>query len=97
MEEFKEELPCIDRVRARLVDAGLNVPIERIALQRVLDGIDWSQTSDRPAQRSGYDLLQFLGDLGIFYVRTEDNRVDVRDIYLKGLGFKRKGGVKRSF
>ena len=97
MEEFKEELPWIDRVRTRLVDAGLNVPIERIALQRVLDGIDWSQTSDRPAQRSGYDLLQFLGDLGIFYVRAEDNRVDVRDIYLKGLGFKRKGGVKRSF
>lgn len=96
MEEFKEELPWIDRVRSRLVEAGLNVPIERQTLQRELDRIDWSQTSDRPAQRSGYDLLQFLGALGIFYLRPDDNRVDVRDIYLKGLGFKRKGGVKRA-
>jgi hypothetical protein len=94
MEEFKEELPWIERVRLKLVEAGLNVPIERHLLQRELDEINWSQVADRPPQTSGYDLLQYLGELGIFYLR-EDNRVDVRDIYLRALGFKRKGGVKR--
>jgi hypothetical protein len=83
-------------VRTCLVQAGLNVPIERQSLQRELDRIDWSQTSERPAQKSGYDLIQFLGALGIFYIRSDGNHVDVRDIYLKGLGFKRRGGVKRS-
>jgi hypothetical protein len=96
IEEFKEELPWIERVRTCLVQAGLNVPIERQSLQRELDRIDWSQTSERPAQKSGYDLIQFLGALGIFYIRSDGNHVDVRDIYLKGLGFKRRGGVKRS-
>jgi hypothetical protein len=96
MEEFKEELPWIERVRLRLVEAGLNVPIDRQLLQRELNKIVWSQTSERPPQSSGYDLLQYLGELGIFYMRP-DNRVDVRDIYLDGLGFKRKGGVKKPF
>ena len=97
MEEFKEELPWIETVRKRLVSLGLSVPIERQILQRELN-IDWSGVpeSDRPPLRSGYELVQYLGELGIFYLR-EDDRVDVRDIYLDGLGFKRKGGVKKPF
>jgi hypothetical protein len=96
MEEFKEELPWIERVRIYLAEANLQVPIERQLLQRELGKIDWSQSTERPPQISGYDLVQFLGELGIFYMRS-DNRVDVRDIYLDGLGFKRKGGVKKPF
>jgi hypothetical protein len=37
-----------------------------------------------------------MGELGILYLR-DDKRVDVRDIYLSGLGLKRKGGVKKPF
>lgn len=96
MEEFKEELPWIERVRSHLVEANFQVPIDRQQIQRSLGEIDWSQSPERPPQVSGYDLVQYLGELGIFYMR-EDNRVDVRDIYLDGLGFKRKGGVKKPF
>jgi hypothetical protein len=84
----------MERVRSKLFEKGLPVPIERRWLERELATINWPQKSERPPQTSGYDLLQSLGELGIFYLR-EDNRVDVRDIYLRALGFKRKGGVQR--
>lgn len=96
MEEFKEELPWIEHVRTALVDARLSVPIERATLERALESIDWSNRPDRPPLHSGYELVQFLGELGILYLRP-DERVDVRDIYLNGLGFRRKGGVKKPF
>jgi hypothetical protein len=35
-----------------------------------------------------------LVELGVFRERTSD-RIDVPDIYLFGLGLRRKGGVKR--
>jgi hypothetical protein len=35
-------------------------------------------------------------ELGVFYLRS-DGRVDARDLYLKGFGLKRKGGVKRPY
>jgi hypothetical protein len=93
--EIKEEFLWIEKVRMALKPLNIKVPAEKLELQRALD-IDWSQEPNTPPERGSYGLLQFLGELGIFYIRS-DGRVDVRDIFLDGLGLKRKGGVKKPF
>ena len=93
--EIKEEFPWIERVQAALRAANIKVPAERTELQRALQ-IDWTKENEQPPETSPYALLQFMGELGIFYHRP-DERVDVRDIYLDGFGLKRKGGVKKPF
>lgn len=97
MEELKEEFPWIEVFRQHLLYKGLRVPIGRRELQEQID-IEWSaQDEERRAPfNNSYELIQFLGEFGLFYNR-KDGRVDVRDIYLKGLGFKRMGGVQRPF
>lgn len=97
MEELKEEFRWIETLRKHLLEMNLKVPMERKELQDALQ-IDWSTLNeeDRPPFKNTYDLVQFLGELGIFFSR-QDKRIDVRDIYLRGLGFKRKGGVQRPF
>ncbi len=97
MEELKEEFPWIEVFRQNILPKALTVPIDRKELQDQIR-INWSsETEDRRAPfSSSYELIQFLGEFGLFYTR-KDGRVDVRDIYLKGLGFKRKGGVQRPF
>ena len=93
--EIKEEFLWIDKVRSVLQPANIKVPVERLKLQGALN-IDWSKERNVPPETNAYGLLQFLGELGIFYLRP-DGRVDVRDIYLEGLGLKRQGGVKKPF
>jgi hypothetical protein len=88
-----EEFPWMRAVREKLASLHPQVPIERRELERLLI-IDWEGSADRPPETSGYGLLQLLMDLGIFYLRG-DGRVDARDLYLKGFGLKRKGGVAR--
>ena len=58
--------------------------------------VDWSGVSEKPPDTSGHGLLQLLMELGVFYLRG-DGRVDARDLYLKGFGLKRKGGVARPY
>ena len=97
MEELKEEFPWIEVFRQHLLSKGITVPIERKQLQNEIT-INWeNEQKDRRAPfLNSYELIQFLGEFGMFYTR-KDGRMDVRDIYLKGLGFKRKGGVQRPF
>jgi hypothetical protein len=90
-----EEFPWMKTVRSRLQTTHPQVPIERWELERLLV-IDWAGTSERPPETSGHSLLQLLIELGIFYLRA-DGRVDARDLYLKGFGLKRKGGVARPY
>ncbi len=88
-----EEFPWMRKVRESLASAHPQVPIERWELERLLT-IDWEKVDERPPETSGHGLLQLLMELGIFYART-DGRIDARDLYLKGFGLKRKGGVRR--
>ena len=67
--------------------------MDRRELEQQL-AINWEGISEQPPNTSGHALLQLLMELGIFYLRP-DGRVDARDLYLKGFGLKRKGGVKR--
>lgn len=90
-----EEFPWIKRVRDHIasINPSPQVPIERRDMEQLLK-IDWNGVSEKPPEYSGHGLLQFLMELGIFYLRG-DGRVDARDLYLKGFGLKRKGGVAR--
>ena len=98
MEEFKEEIPWIESVRKHFVKHPVTLPIERRPIIEQLNQVQWSGVVEKPAHSGGHDILQFLGELGIFYEREgKDERVDVRDLYLNGFGVKRKGGVKKPF
>lgn len=47
-----------------------------------------------PPPLKGRELLDYLIELGIFR-RRPDGRIDAPDLFLSGLGLKRKGGVRR--
>jgi hypothetical protein len=90
-----EEFPWLKTIRNQLQLIHPQVPIDRQELEQYLS-IDWKGVAESPPERSGHSLLQLLMELGIFYLRA-DGRVDARDLYLKGFGLKRKGGVKRPY
>lgn len=88
-----EEFPWIRRIREKLQSVHPQVPLGRWEIEELLQ-IDWERSREKPPDTSAHSLLQFLVELGIFYFRG-DGRVDVRDLYLKGFGLKRKGGIAR--
>lgn len=95
VQEIAEEFPWLKTVQSKLSQLNAILPFERTKLERLLN-INWDGTAERPPETSGRDLLKLLMELGIFYSKADrksDTRVDVRDLYLKGFGFKRKGGV----
>jgi len=52
----------------------------------------WESNSEPPFE--GRELLEYLLEIGLLR-RRADGRVDVPDLFLSGLGLKRKGGVKK--
>ncbi len=95
VQEIAEEFPWLKTVQSTLSQLNATLPFERTKLERLLN-INWDGLADRPPETSGRDLLKLLMELGIFYSKADrktDTRIDVRDLYLKGFGFKRKGGV----
>jgi hypothetical protein len=89
----KEEFPWIRLVQKAFEEAPFRVPAERKEMVRALQ-IDWPSAGDRPPDTDPDALLEYLVELGIASIRT-NKRVDVGDLYLKGLHLKRKGGVAR--
>ena len=88
-----EEFPWIKTIRSEISKVHPQVPIDRWEFERHLK-INWEEVKDKPPETSAHGLLDLLMELGIFYLRA-DGRVDARDLYLKGFGLKRKGGVAR--
>ncbi|MBN1205447.1 MAG: hypothetical protein JXB05_11040 [Myxococcaceae bacterium] len=89
----QEEFPWIRLVQKAFDEAPPRVPAERREMVRALQ-INWSPEGHRPPDIEPDALLDYLVELGIASTRT-DGRVDVGDLYLKGLHLKRKGGVAR--
>ena len=95
---ISSEWPWLEGVRARLAKDRL-VPWKRKRIVALLDA-DWDGSwgsSDRairpPADRPA-DLLDYLIEIGVFRRRSDD-RIDAPNLYLSGLGLRRKGGVKQ--
>lgn len=91
------EWPWLYGVEKRMEQNRL-MPLERKELEAVLDSDweeSWGKDADlRPPADSAEDLINYLLELGVFKERPHD-KIDVPDIYLFGLGLRRKGGVQR--
>jgi hypothetical protein len=92
------EWPWLYGVRERIAKDRL-APWKRRELQELLEqnwNKSWGQGDKRigPPAQTARELIDYLVELGVFRERTND-RIDVPDIYLFGLGLRRKGGVKR--
>jgi hypothetical protein len=88
-----EEFPWMRRVQRVLEQRPFHVPAERKEVLKALQ-IDWQHEDAKPPEQDPNALLDYLVELGIASIRT-DKRIDVGDLYLKGLFLKRKGGVAR--
>ncbi len=91
-----DEWPWIAGLKTQLQTLR-EVPWERREIDRHLErgfGETWSQGEARPPATSGRELVEYLVEVGIFRARA-DGRIDAPDLFLAGLGLKRKGGVRR--
>ena len=94
---ISSEWPWLAGVRIRLAKDWL-VPWERKQIVDLFD-VDWdgswgaSDSTLRPPVDRPADFLDYLIEIGVFRRRSDD-RVDVSNLYLSGLGLWRKGGVK---
>jgi hypothetical protein len=91
-----DEWPWIDGLKKRLATLR-EVPWERREIDRHIDtsfADSWGQGDVRPPATSARELVDYLVEVGIFRARA-DGRLDAPDLFLAGLGLKRKGGVRR--
>jgi hypothetical protein len=96
IQELAEDDPWMEGLRAAF--DGVRVPAERAELEQRLAVAAWPR-GDRPppfvpATQASL-LLDHLVRRGVVAIRS-DGRVSVPDLYLFGLGMKRKGGVRRA-
>jgi hypothetical protein len=90
-----DEWPWLDAVKERL-QANPLVPYsvkEEKEVFKLLGGFQTHSQRDLPPFE-GRDLIEYLVELGIFR-RRPDGRLDAPDLFLAGLGLKRKGGVTK--
>lgn len=92
-----DEWPWLDGLMERL-KSEREVPWDRRRIEKLLDE-KWNDTwgkeeGVRPPAVSARDLVDYLVEVGVFRSRP-DHRVDVTDLFLNGLGLKRRGGVRR--
>lgn len=95
VQELGDEFGWMPTVQKKLKTEHIVVPTNRFALAEAMN-LDWTKELSRPPETTGSGLVSFLRRLGVFY-EIPDGRINVRDLYLRGFGFKRKGGVSRGF
>lgn len=87
-----DEWPWLDAIKGKLRTNPL-VPYAEKEVSKLLEGLTGANDTT-PPPFEGRELLDYLLELGIFR-RRPDDRLDVPDLYLAGLGLKRKGGVTK--
>jgi len=91
-----EEYPWLESLKTSLKD--LNVPIEESIFLEALNKTQWNdQAGKLPFSTKPEDVLEILNYLIQLKVveRLSEDRINIPEIYLYGLGVKRKGGIKR--
>jgi len=76
----------------RQLTSGRQTPTEREAWTELLEA-SWARWAV-PPNRDPESFLDELLDIGVLRTRP-DGRIDASDLYLDGLGLRRKGGVRR--
>lgn len=92
-ELVSEEFPWMRHVEKAFEARRFKVPAERRTVLKALD-IKWPELKERPPETDPDGLLDYLVELGIASVRTT-GKIDVGDLYMKGLHLKRHGGAAR--
>jgi len=87
-----DEWPWLEAIRGKLRGDPL-VPYAEKEAVKLLEGLSGA-TDATPPPFEGRELLDYLLELGIFR-RRPDGRLDAPDLYLFGLGLRRKGGVTK--
>ncbi|WP_031597359.1 hypothetical protein [Ferrovum myxofaciens] len=87
-----DEWPWLEAIKRKLSDDPLVPYAEKDAI-KLMEGLSGAKGAMLPPFESR-ELLDYLLQLGIFR-RRPDGRLDAPDLYLAGLGLKRKGGVKK--
>lgn len=91
--QSREEWPWLDAVTEKFAESPL-VPWERERdLVRLLEGFPRAGGASVPPFE-GRELLEYLIEIGILR-RRPDGRIDAPDLFLSGLGLRRKGGVRK--
>ena len=91
--QSRDEWPWLDAVKSKLAESPL-VPWDRERdVIRLLDGFTKADGSS-VLPFEGRELLDYLIEIGILR-RRPDGRVDAPDLFLSGLGLRRKGGVRK--
>lgn len=90
--EALHEWPWLDSVKSKLRTSSLVPWDQERVLVKHLSDFSGEGTAGPPFE--GRDLLEYLLEIGVFR-RRPDKRIDVPDLFLHGLGLKRKGGVKK--
>ena len=91
--QSRDEWPWLDAIKGKLRADPLVPYAEKEAI-KLLEGISGTSDAMLPPFE-GRELLDYLLELGIFRRRPADGRLDAPDLYLAGLGLRRKGGVKK--
>lgn len=87
-----DEWNWLDSVRNRI--RGELVPWDKEqGIIRLLEK-SWADSEDNAPPLEGRDLLDYLIEVGILRHRP-DGRIDAPDLFLAGLGLRRKGGVQK--
>jgi hypothetical protein len=92
-----DEWPWLDGLKKRIQNE--TVPCHRKRFEHLLalkwdDNWGQSGSSIRPPVENARDLIDYLVEVGILRARS-DGRLDAADLFLAGLGLKRKGGVRK--
>lgn len=91
--QSRDEWPWLDAVKSKLATSLLVPWDQERGLIRLLEGFPDNGPSGSPPF-DGRELLEYLLEIGILR-RRSDGRVDAPDLFLSGLGLRRKGGVSR--
>lgn len=91
MVQARDEWPWLDTVKKCFANNPL-VPYGDKEVLKLLEGVGDLDGPFPPYQ--GKELLDYLIELGILR-RRPDKRIDAPDLFLSGLGLRRKGGVRR--